>query len=148
MVVHSDLRPHRCSHCGKGFKFRYKLTYHMTLHTKESKHRCNDCGKVFTVNTTLKKHRCKGPPEASAWNTTQALTQHVLHIIVPEEQEAVDVKSQLASLMPHEWTSQVCERTSVVLRSLIIITLFAIFNKCTFHVKQECILVLNHVTSK
>ena len=78
----------------------------MTLHTKESKHRCNDCGKVFTVNTTLKKHRCKGRT-AGSWNTGQELTQHVLHIIVPDEQDTDDVKSQLATLMPQDWASQV-----------------------------------------
>ena len=107
MAVHSDVRPHRCTYCGKGFKFRYKLTYHMTLHTKDSKHRCNDCGKAFTVNTTLKKHRCKQRPNASSWSDDQS--QHVLHIIVPDEQETDDVKSQLASLMSQDWSSQVSQ---------------------------------------
>ena len=129
MAVHSDARPHRCSYCGKGFKFRYKLTYHMTLHTKDSKHRCNDCGKAFTVNTTLKKHRCKQRPNESSWSDDQSQhvlhmsddqsqhvlhmsddqSQHVLHIIVPDQQETDDVKTQLASLMSQDWASQVSQ---------------------------------------
>ena len=55
-VAHRTERPHICIHCGKGFKFPYKLTAHIVTHTKQGRHSCSTCNKVYTSRSSLNKH--------------------------------------------------------------------------------------------
>ncbi|NXG97141.1 ZN845 protein, partial [Loxia leucoptera] len=38
-------KPHKCSECGKSFKWRSSLLDHSTIHTGERLHECPQCGK-------------------------------------------------------------------------------------------------------
>ncbi len=46
----------------------------MILHTKQGRNVCQDCGKVFTMNSTLKRHRCKVVQQAALLNELQSMS--------------------------------------------------------------------------
>ncbi|XP_058460855.1 zinc finger protein OZF-like isoform X2 [Malaya genurostris] len=48
---------YRCDMCGKYFKDKYKLNYHVRIHSPELSHRCDVCGKVFAHQSTLSNHK-------------------------------------------------------------------------------------------
>uniref|UniRef100_A0A182NCA7 C2H2-type domain-containing protein n=1 Tax=Anopheles dirus TaxID=7168 RepID=A0A182NCA7_9DIPT len=48
---------HQCDVCGKYFKDKYKLNYHVRIHVPELSHRCDVCGKVFAHQSTLHNHK-------------------------------------------------------------------------------------------
>ncbi|XP_027868030.1 zinc finger protein 2-like [Xiphophorus couchianus] len=52
----SDQKPLQCSHCGKTFVCRAKLTAHTRVHTGENQFVCKMCGKRFRTNDCLKRH--------------------------------------------------------------------------------------------
>ncbi|KAJ8308204.1 hypothetical protein KUTeg_013078 [Tegillarca granosa] len=56
LKTHSDLRPHVCKLCGKGFKRADSLTEHEYRHSGEQPHVCDLCGKGFYNVHKLKKH--------------------------------------------------------------------------------------------
>ena len=77
-VAHTNEKPFRCRHCGKGFKRSENLPKHEVIHTRKCDkcgqsfkqadklanhikscnkgHKCPQCGKAFTTNGNLKKH--------------------------------------------------------------------------------------------
>ncbi|CAG4984938.1 unnamed protein product [Colias eurytheme] len=52
----SPQRRFECIQCGRVFKHRNSLMYHMLMHS-EKQQSCDDCGKRFYTATTLKIHR-------------------------------------------------------------------------------------------
>ena len=48
-------RPHKCKHCGKGFKKVPQLTMH--INTKHRVHKCTDCDKRFVTEEGRDNHR-------------------------------------------------------------------------------------------
>ncbi len=49
----------RCELCGKGYRYKYKLTLHLELHAKKERRRdyfCDKCAQVFVTENDLKKH--------------------------------------------------------------------------------------------
>lgn len=46
----------KCQVCGKAFKWKYKLTEHERVHTKERPYECGICGKSFTQSSARNGH--------------------------------------------------------------------------------------------
>ncbi|NXI17552.1 ZNF99 protein, partial [Irena cyanogastra] len=38
-------KPHKCSECGKSFRWRSQLIAHLQVHTREQPCECEECGK-------------------------------------------------------------------------------------------------------
>lgn len=57
MNVHSGVRRHVCSFCGKAFSQRGNLTCHLNIHTGYKPHKCDQCAKSFGDPTALKMHK-------------------------------------------------------------------------------------------
>ncbi|NXE70963.1 ZN182 protein, partial [Calcarius ornatus] len=55
-------KPHKCSECGKSFRWKCKLIDHCTVHTRERPYSCGVCGKSFMWRSNLIKH-CKSHTE-------------------------------------------------------------------------------------
>lgn len=55
-VVHSDERPYRCMHCGRGFRRRDTLDTHIRTHTDERPYACRLCGRAFRQKGDCSKH--------------------------------------------------------------------------------------------
>eukprot|EP00095_Tigriopus_kingsejongensis_P007159 snap_masked-scaffold285_size222332-processed-gene-1.4 protein:Tk07159 transcript:snap_masked-scaffold285_size222332-processed-gene-1.4-mRNA-1 annotation:"zinc finger protein 850-like isoform x3" len=55
-MVHSDLRPHKCNVCGKGFNSANLVKRHQTVHTDERPYECGHCDKMFKSSYELKRH--------------------------------------------------------------------------------------------
>ncbi|NWS09540.1 ZNF3 protein, partial [Motacilla alba] len=49
--------PHKCSECGRTFRWRSSLIYHFRIHTGERPYACGECGKSFSTNSILIVHR-------------------------------------------------------------------------------------------
>ncbi|CAF4955876.1 unnamed protein product [Pieris macdunnoughi] len=49
-------RRYICEHCGKGFKSRHILNYHMNLHNGVTPFKCEVCSKAFYSRTLLRNH--------------------------------------------------------------------------------------------
>ncbi|NWR44949.1 ZN415 protein, partial [Regulus satrapa] len=43
--LHDGEKPHKCSECGKVFRWRYQLIHHWRIHTGERPYECGQCGK-------------------------------------------------------------------------------------------------------
>nr|XP_019531488.3 adult enhancer factor 1 isoform X2 [Aedes albopictus] len=54
---YNQVSEYRCELCGKYFKDKYKLNYHVRIHSPELSHRCDICGKVFAHQSTLSNHK-------------------------------------------------------------------------------------------
>lgn len=54
---YNQISEYRCDLCGKYFKDKYKLNYHVRIHSPELSHRCDICGKVFAHQSTLSNHK-------------------------------------------------------------------------------------------
>lgn len=65
MNVHSGVRKHVCSFCGKAFSQRGNLTCHLNIHTGHKPHKCDQCGKSFSDPTGLKMHKINHSDEAN-----------------------------------------------------------------------------------
>ncbi|XP_036375592.1 uncharacterized protein zgc:113263 [Megalops cyprinoides] len=50
-------RPHRCSRCGKAFRFESHLVQHTLTHTAGRPFVCSQCGKTFSCPRYLAKHQ-------------------------------------------------------------------------------------------
>ena len=53
---HTNIRPHVCSVCGKGFVDSYSLKIHLGSHRNERSHICDRCGKGFAQKQSLIGH--------------------------------------------------------------------------------------------
>lgn len=56
-LVHSGVKPHKCTICGKAFALRGNLTVHTRIHTGEMPFKCNICMKQFSNSNVLKRHQ-------------------------------------------------------------------------------------------
>ncbi|NWW42115.1 ZN232 protein, partial [Panurus biarmicus] len=43
--VHDGEKPHKCSECGRSFRWRSHLINHWRIHTGERPYECGECGK-------------------------------------------------------------------------------------------------------
>lgn len=55
-LVHSGLKPHACTLCGKAFALRSNLTVHTRIHMGKTQHYCIICPKQFGDISSLKRH--------------------------------------------------------------------------------------------
>lgn len=53
---HSNVRPHKCEHCSKDFKFRRELIIHLRTHTGEKPFGCSVCPEKFAALSSLRIH--------------------------------------------------------------------------------------------
>ncbi|NXO29127.1 ZFP27 protein, partial [Cisticola juncidis] len=50
-------KPHKCSECGKSFRWRSELIAHWRIHKGERPYECGECGKSFFNNSNLIVHQ-------------------------------------------------------------------------------------------
>ena len=55
--VHHQLRPHKCTSCGKRFTDPAVLQRHAVTHSGARDHKCSDCGALFTTACNLYRHK-------------------------------------------------------------------------------------------
>jgi len=56
-LAQSGLTNHVCNVCGKGFKYKYHLTKHRVVHTKERLFVCDQCNKSYSDGQVLARHK-------------------------------------------------------------------------------------------
>ncbi|XP_066443957.1 zinc finger protein 335 isoform X2 [Eleutherodactylus coqui] len=56
MILHSDLRPHRCNQCSFASRNKKDLSRHAMTHTNHRPHSCHLCGQRFNRKGHLKFH--------------------------------------------------------------------------------------------
>lgn len=56
MKIHTGEKLYCCKYCGKEFAFSSSMSRHLRVHTGEKPYECRLCGKRFNVSTTLKVH--------------------------------------------------------------------------------------------
>lgn len=49
--MHTGVKPHQCSECGKRFLHKFNLVNHMRTHVREELSRCTLCGKNARRNS-------------------------------------------------------------------------------------------------
>ncbi|XP_006867733.1 PREDICTED: zinc finger protein 510 [Chrysochloris asiatica] len=55
--THSEVKPYKCSECGKSFCQKGHLIQHQRTHTGEKPFECNECGKTFSQKSHLSTHQ-------------------------------------------------------------------------------------------
>jgi len=66
--IHSNVRPHSCSYCGKQFATVTDMKCHVRVHTRAKSFSCRHCSKVFGWCDQLKAHLLKSHNEGT-WFT-------------------------------------------------------------------------------
>ncbi|XP_053951371.1 zinc finger protein 260-like [Anastrepha ludens] len=56
MVVHSDIKPHKCDYCGTAFKRAKGLKNHLILHSGLRLYPCEFCENTFTSRSSCRSH--------------------------------------------------------------------------------------------
>jgi KRAB domain-containing zinc finger protein len=56
VTKHTNVYPHKCEVCEKGFINGYQLKVHALLHTGEKPFMCSTCGMAFPQKTRLSQH--------------------------------------------------------------------------------------------
>ncbi|XP_015241207.1 PREDICTED: uncharacterized protein LOC107091662 [Cyprinodon variegatus] len=57
MRIHSKDKPYQCKVCGKGFRFSSYLQQHLIIHTGKKPYKCPDCGKDFAFLQNMRTHQ-------------------------------------------------------------------------------------------
>ena len=55
-IVHTDLRPFKCTLCERTFRCRSNLQLHLDHHKGEKRHSCSHCGQKFFSYPNMLKH--------------------------------------------------------------------------------------------
>ena len=113
MQRHSNVRPHVCGICGKGFVHKSYLLEHMSYHTDERQFQCYHCGNRFQAQSALVKHMkrhttskdfvCSFCPKAFAVKTD--LKSHI---------RLVHEKPQVSSAMKSSPIENICQNQTFV----------------------------------
>lgn len=82
--MHSGVKPHSCSQCGKAFALRSNLTVHMRIHTGITPYHCSICPKKFSDSNALKRHHLVHQRKIE----TNPTIQEILEAPIVEEPEA------------------------------------------------------------
>lgn len=56
-IVRSQILPHMCQYCGRGFSTTAGLNEHLTIHTDERAFKCPTCSREFRRKSDLRHHK-------------------------------------------------------------------------------------------
>lgn len=59
LKIHTDLKPYECELCNKKFRLLGQLKVHMEIHNRTKYFECNFCGKYFSTTSNLSVHMKK-----------------------------------------------------------------------------------------